>query len=68
MTKRVRIENADTGEYVVIVQVWDKGQSDDPAVVAPDTLAKEVRLANPADMTDSDIYITDTRYLVIKEE
>ena len=63
MTKRVRVENADTSEYKVLVQVWDKGYPEGE----PDVLAKEVRLDYPTAMTDSDVYITSTRYLVVKE-
>lgn len=63
MTKRVRIENADTAAYKVVVQVWDKGYP----VGEPDKLAHEVTLHNPCDITGSDIYLTNTRYLVIKE-
>lgn len=63
MTKHVRIENADSSQYRVLVQVWDKGY---PAG-SPDVLVKEVILANPCEMTDMNIYITNTRYLVIKE-
>lgn len=64
MTKRVRIENADTSDYKVVVQVWDKGY---PAG-APDVMVREVRLTHPTAMTDDSIGITSTRYLVIKEE
>lgn len=63
MTKRVRIENADTSSYPVIVQFWDKGYPEGE----PDTLAFERVLANPSDMTGDDVYLTSTRYLVIKE-
>lgn len=63
MTKKVRIENADTSAYKVVVQVWDKGY---PAG-EPDTMAFERVLANPADMTGDDMFITSTRYLVVKE-
>ena len=63
MTKRVRIENADNASYKVVVQIWDKGY---PAG-GPDKLVQEIVLANPCDMTDASVYITSTRYLVIKE-
>ncbi len=63
MTKKVRIENADTANYKVVVQVWDKGYPEGE----PDKLAFERVLANPADMTGDDIYLTSTRYLVVKE-
>lgn len=62
MTKRVRIENADTSNYKVVVQVWDKGIDG-----AKDTLAFERYLDNPCQITGDDIYITSTRYLVVKE-
>ena len=62
MTKKIRVENADTASYKVLVQVWDKGLNGEP-----DHLAQEILLANPCDMTDAHVYITSTRYLVIKE-
>ncbi len=63
MTKKVRIENADTSDYKVIVQVWDKGYPEG----TPDKLVKEVPLNYPTQMTGEDVYITSTRYLVVKE-
>lgn len=68
MTKRVRIENADTSTFKVVVQVWDKGPTLDPlaATRGPDTLAREINLNNPCDMA-ADLYLTSTRYLVVKE-
>jgi hypothetical protein len=62
MTKHVRIENADTSDYKVIVQIWDKGFDG-----APDVLVREVRLDYPTAMTSSDVYLTSTRYLIVKE-
>lgn len=62
MTKKVRIENADTSDYKVIVQVWDKG-----ADGQPDVLASERRLDFPTAMTGDDVYLTSTRYIVVKE-
>lgn len=61
MTKKVRIENADTSSFKVVVQTWDKGQNGEP-----DTLAGEEVLEYPTAMT-SGTYITSTRYLVVKE-
>ncbi len=61
MTKRVRIENADTSNYKVLVQTWDKGQNGEP-----DRLAREEVLSCPCAMTGDDTYLTSTRYLVIK--
>jgi len=68
MTKLVRIENADTSSYKVVVQVWDKGASG-PAEGenVPDALVQEINLDNPCAMTGYECYITSTRYLVVKE-
>lgn len=63
MTKKVRIENADLSPYKVLVEVWDKGYPEG----TPDTKAFERVLANPADMTGDDMYLTSTRYIVVKE-
>jgi hypothetical protein len=63
MTKTVRIENADSGTfYKVVVEIWDRGYNG-----LPDTLAKTVNLDYPTAMTGSDVYITDSRYLVVRE-
>lgn len=62
MTKHVRIENADTSDYKVEVQVWDQGFNG-----APDTLAFTERLDYPTAMSSSSVYLTSTRYVVIKE-
>lgn len=68
MTKRVRIENADTSNYKVIVQIWDKAaQAAPPADQAPDTLVKEINLDHPTAMTGDDVCLTSTRYIVVKE-
>lgn len=62
MTKHVRIENADTATFQVVVQVWDKGYPEG----SPDTLVKEVNLDYPTSMfTD---YLTSTRWFVVKEK
>lgn len=63
MTKMVRIENADTSAYKVLVQVWDKGYPEGE----PDRLVEEVVLGHPTAMTGSNVFITSTRYLVVKE-
>jgi hypothetical protein len=63
MTKAVRIENADTSNFKVIVQVWDKGQPEG----APDTLAQEYKLDHPTAMTPDGVYLTSTRYIIVKE-
>lgn len=64
MTKSVRIENADSGTAVkVIVKIWDKGYPEGN----PDILARTINLDYPTAMTDSGVYITSTRYFVVKE-
>ena len=63
MTKLVRIENADTSTYKVVVEVWDKGYPEGE----PDKLYKTIELNNPTAMTGPDCYLTSTRYLVVKE-
>jgi hypothetical protein len=67
MTKRVRIENADTADYKVIVQIWDKGGVGNDGTPLPDKLAKEIRLDYPTSMTGEDVYLTSTRYIVVRE-
>ena len=57
--------------YKVIVEVWDKGAQLPDGLggfnQAPDTLAKTVELNYPTAMTDSSVYLTSTRYIVVKE-
>lgn len=71
MTKRVRIENADTAAYKVVVQVWDRGPQFPDGLggynQAPDALVLETNLANPCDMTGPEAYLTSSRYLIVKE-
>lgn len=59
MTKTIRVENADTSDWKVNVEVWDE-TANGPVLV------KTVYLDHPTAMTQ-DLYITSTRYLVIKE-
>jgi hypothetical protein len=63
MTKTVRIENADQAIFKVKVQVFDKN----PDPTQPDILVREIDLDHPTAMTPPDLYITSTRYLVVKE-
>lgn len=62
MTKVVRIENADTSNYKVLVQTWDKG-----ADGQPDTLVDEQIPGHPTATTNGNTYIHSSRYLVVKE-
>ena len=61
MTKRIRVENADTSKYEAIVEIWQKQVDGD----LPDELIKTVNLKYPADLTEC--YIHSHQYLVIKE-
>lgn len=61
MTKTVRIENADTSPFKVVVEVWDKGYPEGE----PDKLVDTMVLAHPTNMVNP--YITSTRYLIVKE-
>jgi hypothetical protein len=54
MTKSVRIENADTSNYKVVVEVWEG-----------DTKIKEVDLNYPTSLVTEMIH--NTRYLIIRE-
>ncbi len=62
MTKAIRVENADTSIYQVVVQTWDKVDGE------PDKLVSEQILAHPTAMTNDNTYLTSTRYLVVKEK
>ena len=63
MTKHIRVENADTANYKVSVEVWDKGFNGEP-----DKLAFTENLDYPTAMTSSSVYLTSTRYVVVKEK
>jgi len=65
MTKQVRVENADTSDHKLVVEVWDQGSEVD-GVVTPDSKSHEISLDNPADMATECVH--STRYLVIKEK
>lgn len=60
MTKAVRIENADTSTWKVVVETWQKGGEG-----TPDTKVKEEVLALPTALTTG--YIHSHQYIVIKE-
>lgn len=64
MTKTVRIENADTSNNPIRVQVWDVRFKEDGAT-RDDYLAETRDLMNPTDLLTINIW--GTRYLVIKE-
>lgn len=60
MTKKVRIENADTSNYKVAVQVWAKGANGEP-----DAMVEERTLHHAADIAE--FYIHSGRYIIVKE-
>jgi hypothetical protein len=64
MTKIVRSEDAALSNYkVVSVQVWDKGCPGGK----PDKMAFEKVFDHPTQMTGGDVYLTSTRYIVIRK-
>lgn len=65
MTKAVRIENADLAPYKVLVEIWEKSYPEGAGVA--DKLVETITLGYPTAMTDSRIYLTSSRYLVVKE-
>lgn len=73
MTKLVRIENADTSNYKVKVEIFDKAREAytlrDGTVcpATPDTLVKTIRLDHPAAMTGADCCLTSSRYIKVSE-
>jgi hypothetical protein len=64
MTKHVRIENADTSNYKVCVEVWNKDW-EDPDDRSKDVLEKTIELNHPTAMATE--YLT-TRYFIVKEK
>jgi hypothetical protein len=68
MTKIVRIDNADTSQYKVAVEVWDIHYENwSTKEGRADKLVKTINLDHPTSITGSDCYITSTRYLIVKE-
>lgn len=60
MTKSVRIENADTSDHKLVVEVWIRGHN-----VEPDRLMSTHRLNNPTDMVTT--YVFSEQYLIVRE-
>jgi len=60
MTKAIRVENADTSDHKVMVQVWEKGAGDKHA-----KMVKEYPLNHPTAMIEQTIW--KNHFLVIKE-
>lgn len=60
MTKSIRIENADTSAYKVVVETWEKGLDGDR-----DVKVGEHPLDHPTSMVTLSIW--SNRYLVVRE-
>lgn len=72
MTKHIRIENADTSDHKVVVEVWERGAAvapnildDSELVHEADKLIKTVPLDHPTALIQETIW--KERYLIIKE-
>lgn len=61
MTKRVRIENADTSNHALTVEIWEK--YDD--ITKPDRLIAAQVLHDPTDLCEMNIW--SDRYIVVRE-
>ena len=58
MTKEVRVENADTSDHKILVEIWKSHDGVDTKI--------DTRLLNhPTDMTE--LMIWDGRYLIVRE-
>lgn len=60
MTKQIRIENGDTSDHCVIVEIWQKLPDD------TDELVSSIELPHPTTMTEETIW--PGRWLVVKEK
>ena len=60
MTKAIRIENADTSDFKVVVEVYERSGDG-----TPDKLVHSHTADYPTAMVND--YLTSTRYIVVKE-
>jgi hypothetical protein len=69
MTKKVRIENADTSDHKLVAQVWQKGAAMPDGMggtnQAPDVMTSEHAINSPTDMVE--VYVHSHQYLVVRE-
>lgn len=66
MTKKVRIENADTRNHKLVVQVVRKGiAATDNGPNAPDETVTEYAINSPTDMVE--VYVHSGQYLIVRE-
>lgn len=61
MTKLIRIENADTSDHKIVVEIYEKSQNGDPV----DVLVKTITLNTPTQLIQEHIW--QGRYLLVKE-
>jgi len=61
MTKKVRIENADTSSHKLVVQVWQMQADGEPHV-----MTAEHAINGPTDMVEAYVYGAG-QYLVVRE-
>lgn len=63
MTKKVRVENADTSDWKVVVDIYDrKGPTCDPS---SDNLVETRKIHYPTQLAE--LYIHSSRYLLVRE-
>ena len=66
MTKHIRIENADTSDHKVSIEVWQKNPMLEDGKTAPDKLVRVVDLNHPTAMAQETIW-KDGQYLLVRE-
>lgn len=66
--KKIRIENADTTDTPMVVQLWQKGQTLPDGLggtnQAPDEMVSEHAIGGPTDMVEE--YVRADQYLVVR--
>ena len=65
MTKHLRIENADTSNHKVNIEVWEKNPVLEDGKAPADRLVQIVELNSPTQLVDQTIW--KERYLIIRE-
>ena len=66
MTKKVRIENADTSNHKLVVQVVRKGiPATDNGPNGPDETVSEHAINSPTDLVE--VYVHSGQYLIVRE-
>jgi hypothetical protein len=65
MTKQIRIENADTSDHKIKVEVWEKNSIQEDGKTPADKLVRVVDLNIPTQMIQETIWAN--RYLVVRE-